>query len=165
MAITADQGLINNALTWFGIIDAPIRMLYEVSGMAIGMLHRYLPLMVLPLVGALSKIEPSLLAASSGLGAGNLRTFWRVILPLSLPGSVAGFQLVFASVLSDYVLPHLMGTTRFRLLAPLLYDEAIGNLAWATAAAIGTTMIVLVVAVMAVSSAALRSFAPWARAL
>lgn len=165
MAITADQGLINRALMGVGLVDQPIKLLYEVPGMAIGMLHRYLPLMVLPLVSALSKIDPSLLSASSSLGAGGPRTFVRVILPLSLPGSVAGFQLVFASVLSDYVLPHLMGTTRFRLLAPTLYDEAVANLAWATAAAIGTTMIVLVVALIAASNAALRGWAPWARTL
>ena len=165
MAITADHGLINNALIGLGLVDSPIKMLYEVAGMSIGMLHRYLPLMVLPLVNALDKIDTSLLAASAGLGAGGMRTFCRVILPLSLPGSVAGFQLVFASVLSDYVLPHLMGTTRFRLLAPVLYDEAVSNLAWATAAAIGTTMIAMVVALMFVSNLALRKLAPWARSL
>lgn len=165
MAITADHGLINNALIGLGVVDSPIRMLYEVSGMSIGMLHRYLPLMVLPLVNALGKIDPSVLTASASLGAGRLRSFGRIVLPLSLPGSVAGFQLVFASVLSDYVLPHLMGTTRFRLLAPTLYGEAVGNLAWATAAAIGTTMIVMVVALMLVSNLALRKLAPWARSL
>lgn len=165
MAITADGGLINSALTGSGLVDAPVKMLYEVSGMSIGMLHRYLPLMVLPLVGALGKIDPSLLSASSSLGAGGFRTFRRIILPLSLPGSVAGFQLVFASVLSDYVLPHLMGTTRFRLLAPALYDEAVGNLAWATAAAIGVTMIVMVVALITLSNLALRRIAPWANSL
>jgi ABC-type spermidine/putrescine transport system permease subunit I len=165
MAITADHGLINSFLTGLGIVDAPVKLLYEKAGMFIGMLHRYLPLMVLPLVNALDKIDPSLLTASSGLGAGNWRTFRRVVLPLSLPGSVAGFQLVFASVLSDYVLPHLMGTTRFRLLAPVLFDEAVSNLAWATAAAIGTTMVLMVVALMLVSNLAIRKLAPWARSV
>lgn len=164
MAITADQGLINKSLLALGLVDTPIKMLYEVTGMSMGMLHRYLPLMVLPLVNALTKIDPSLLSASASLGAGGMRTFRRVILPLSLPGAVAGFQLVFASVLSDYVLPHLMGTTRFRLLAPALYDEAVTNMAWATAAAIGTTMVAMVVALMLVSSLAIRKLAPWANA-
>lgn len=164
MAITADHGLINQSLLALGLVDAPVKMLYEVSGMSVGMLHRYLPLMVLPLVNALGKIDPSLMAASAGLGAGGLRTFARVILPLSLPGAVAGFQLVFASVLSDYVLPHLMGTTRFRLLAPALYDEAVSNLAWATAAAIGTTMVLMVLALMLAGNFALRRLAPWSRA-
>jgi ABC-type spermidine/putrescine transport system permease subunit I len=165
MAITADHGLINNFLLGVGLVDSPVKLLYEVAGMSIGMLHRYLPLMILPLVNALDKIEPSLLTASSGLGAGGMRTFWRVILPLSLPGSVAGFQLVFASVLSDYVLPHLMGTTRFRLLAPVLFDEAVSNLAWATAAAIGTTMVAMVVVLMLISNLALQRLAPWARSV
>lgn len=165
MAITADAGLVNSLLLGAGLLDAPLKMLYEVSGMAIGMLHRYLPLMILPLVNALTRIDPSLLAASAGLGAGGLRTLGRVVLPLSIPGAVAGFQLVFASVLSDYVLPHLMGTTRFRLLAPAIFDEAVSNLAWATAAAIGITMLAMVAALVALANAAMRRVAPWAATL
>ena len=121
--------------------------------------------MVLPLVNAISKIDPALLTASAGLGAGRFRTFALVVVPLSLPGMVVGFQLVFAGVLSDYVLPNLMGTTRFRMLAPAIYDEAIGNVSWASAAAMAVVMIIIVVAVLLITNVAFRRFAPWARTL
>lgn len=165
IVITADSGLINNLLVGIGIVDQPARILYAVGGMMIGLTHRYLPLMVLPLVNAMAKIDPALLTASAGLGAGRIRTFALVVIPLSIPGMVAGFQLVFAGVLSDYVLPNLMGTTRFRMLAPAIYDEAIGNVSWASAAAMAVVMIVIVVAVLLITNVLFRRFAPWARTL
>ena len=165
MVITGDSGLINAALLASGIVERPVRILYEVGGMVIGMTHRYLPLMVLPLVNAIGKIDRTLLAASTGLGASALRTQVRVVLPLTLPGVVAGFQLVFAGVLSDFVLPSLMGTTRFRMLAPAIYDEAIANVSWATAASMGVVMVLVVVIVLTGSNLALRRLAPWARTL
>ena len=165
IVITADSGLINNMLVGIGFIDQPLQILYAVGGMMIGLTHRYLPLMVLPLVNAISKIDPALLTASTGLGAGRFRTFALVVLPLSLPGMVVGFQLVFAGVLSDYVLPNLMGTTRFRMLAPAIYDEAIGNVSWASAASMAVIMIIIVVVVLLITNLAFRRFAPWAKTL
>lgn len=165
MVITADSGLINTALLSMGVIERPVRLLYEVAGMVIGLTHRYLPLMVLPLVNSMAKIDRALLAASVGLGAGAARTQLYVVLPLSIPGAVAGFQLVFAGVLSDFVLPNLMGTTRFRMLAPTIYDEAVANLSWATSAAMAIVMLLLVVAMLVCTNLALRRFAPWARTL
>jgi ABC-type spermidine/putrescine transport system permease subunit I len=132
--------------------------------MTIGMLHRYLPLMVLPIVGALQKIPRDLSTASATLGAGPGATFLCVTLPLSLPGVVIGAQLVFASVLSDYVLPFLMGTTRFRMLAPVLYDEAIANQALAAASAMAVSALLLVLLILAGSTLATRRLMPWARA-
>nr|WP_242534966.1 ABC transporter permease [Roseococcus suduntuyensis] len=165
IAITADGGLINAALLATGLSSRPLRILYEVEGMGVGMLHRYLPLMVLPLVNALQRVPWDLLRASSSLGAGPGEGILRIILPLSLPGAVIGFQLVFASVLSDYVLPTLMGTTRFRMLAPALYDEAVTNLATATAAAMAVCALLLVVLMLGLGNLAVRRLAPWARTL
>jgi putative spermidine/putrescine transport system permease protein len=164
IAITADGGVINQALLALGAVGKPLRILYEVEGMTLGMLHRYLPLMVLPVLGALQKIPRDLATASSTLGAGGVETFLRVTLPLSLPGVVIGFQLVFASVLSDYVLPFLMGTTRFRMLAPALYDEAVANQAMASASAMAVSALLLVLAILAGSALASRRLMPWARA-
>lgn len=165
MVITADSGLINVALIGAGMIDAPLRLLFEVSGMAIGMVHRYLPLMILPLVASLMKIDSSWIAASRNLGSGHLRTFTTVVLPLSLPGIVAGCQLVFAGAVSDYVLPMLMGTTRFRMLAPAIYDEAITNFSWPVAAAMSVLMIIAVGVLVVTSNFVMRRVAPWARTL
>lgn len=165
IVITGDSGLINTALTAAGLVDRPLRILYEVTGMVIGLTHRYLPLMVLPLVNAIEKIDRTLLTASTGLGASALRTQVRIVLPLSIPGAVAGVQLVFAGVLSDFVLPSLMGTTRFRMAAPAIYDEAIANVSWATAASMGVVMLLVVVLMLTGTNLALRRLAPWARTL
>lgn len=93
-------------------------------------------MMILPIAAALAKSDPVLVRASSDLGEGRWRTFMRVELPLSIPGMVAGAQLVFAAALSDFVLPVLLGSTRFRMLAPAIYAEAVGQLNWERASAI-----------------------------
>lgn len=165
IVITADSGLVNSTLLALRVVDEPLKILFNVGGVFIGMTHRYFPLMVLPIAAAIAKIDPALLAASSGLGAGAARTFFQVALPLSLPGVVAGAQLVFAAVLSDFVMPLLLGSTRFRLLAPAVYEEAIGNVSWASAAAMAMVMLAITALMLLGTAWAFRRLAPWARTL
>jgi len=165
IVITADSGLINSALLTLHVIDEPLKILFNVGAVFIGMSHRYFPLMVLPIAAAIAKIDPALLAASSGLGAGAARTFFQVALPLSLPGVAAGAQLVFAAVLSDFVMPLLLGSTRFRLVAPAIFEEAIGNVSWASAAAMAIVMLVITAVMLLMTAWAFRRAAPWARTL
>jgi ABC-type spermidine/putrescine transport system permease subunit I len=163
--ILADSGLINQLLLGAGIIRTPIRMLFEVEGLTLGMLHRYLPLMIIPLVAALQKVDISLLKASSNLGASRALTWWRVTVPMSLPGIVAGTQLVFAGVLSDYALPALMGSTQFQLTAPAIYYEAVTNTSWALAGAMATLVLAVVALLLVSMNLMLKRFAPWASTL
>ena len=163
MIITADSGLINNLLLATGLTDGPIHILFDVSGMVIGMVHRYLPLMILPLANSIAKIDTRILLASTSLGAGSLATFLRVVIPLSLPGIIAGLQLVIAVVLSDFVLPILLGTPRFRMLAPAIYDEAIANVRWANSATMAILMVAVVVLILLSMNLVLRRTAPWAK--
>ncbi len=163
MIITADSGLINNLLLATGVTDGPIHILFDVSGMVIGMVHRYLPLMILPLANSIAKIDTRILLASTSLGAGSLATFLRVVIPLSLPGIIAGLQLVIAVVLSDFVLPILLGTPRFRMLAPAIYDEAIANVRWANSATMAILMVAVVVLILLSMNLVLRRTAPWAK--
>jgi ABC-type spermidine/putrescine transport system permease subunit I len=165
IVITGDSGLINSALLAAGLITEPIQILFALPGMLIGLTHRYLPLMILPLFNSMAKIDPTLIKASAGLGASAARTQFRIVMPLAIPGAVAGFQLVFAGVLSDFVLPSLMGTTRFPMLAPAMYTEAVTNLSWATSAAMGLAMLVTVLAMLLTTNLTLRRLAPWARTL
>lgn len=163
IVIIADSGIINEALLRIGLIAAPIRMINEVEGMTIGLLHRYLPLMILPLAAALSKVDGSLLRASSNLGAGWWFTWRRVILPISIPGAVAGIQLVFASVLSDFVIPSMMGTPSFPMLAPSIFYEATTNARWALSGAMGTLILLSVALFLIGMNLVMRRFAPWAK--
>ncbi|MET0877016.1 MAG: ABC transporter permease [Tardiphaga sp.] len=162
MVIIADSGLLNQTLMKIGLSEQPIRMINEVSGMTLGMIHRYLPLMILPLMTSLQKVDDSILRASANLGGGQWFTWWRVVMPISLPGAVAGTQLVFAGVLSDYVIPTLMGSTKFQLLAPAIYYEATTNAAWALSGAMATIVIVAVAAFLIIANLILKRMAPWA---
>jgi len=162
MVITADSGMINQALLKLGLISQPVHIINEISGMTIGMVHRYLPLMILPVLTALQKVDDSVLRASANLGGNRWFTWWRVVMPISLPGAVAGVQLVFAGVLSDYVIPSLMGTTKFQLLAPAIYYEATTNAAWALSGAMATLVIGVVALFLVVANLILKRVAPWA---
>ena len=162
MVLIADSGMVNQALLKLGLIHHPVRMINEISGMIIGMIHRYLPLMILPLMTSLQKVDDSIMRASSNLGGGQWFTWWRVVMPISLPGAVAGTQLVFAGVLSDYVIPTLLGTTKFQLLAPAIYYEATTNAAWALSGAMATIVIVAVAVFLITANLILKRVAPWA---
>jgi ABC-type spermidine/putrescine transport system permease subunit I len=165
IVITGDAGLLNSILIALGATDQPLRILFEVQGMTIGMVHRYLPLMALPIVTSLMKIDGNLYRAGLALGASEWHNFWTVTVPLSLPGIVAGTQLVLAAVLSDFVLPVLLGTTKFRMLAPTIYEEAVGRFTWANASAMTMIMVTLMLVILFVISFSVRRFAPWSRAL
>ncbi len=162
MVFIADSGMLNQFLMRTGLVDHPVRMINEVSGMAVGLIHRYLPLMIIPLVTSLQKVDDSLLRASANLGGGQWFTWWRVVMPIWLPGAVAGTQLVFAGVLSDYVIPSLMGTTTFQLLAPAIYYEATTNASWALSGAMATIVLVAVASFLLIANFILKRVAPWA---
>lgn len=163
--LLADSGLLNNMMLKSGLIATPIRMLFEVDGMLVGMIHRYLPLAILPLFNAIRKIPDELYRASANLGAHPLRVIRDVTGPLSIPGVVISLQLVFAGALSDFVLPQLLGSSRFRMLAPAIYTEATTNTSLAMAATLAVIMLVFIVLTIAFVSLLLRRIAPWARTL
>ncbi|MBV8165415.1 MAG: ABC transporter permease subunit [Alphaproteobacteria bacterium] len=165
IVIIADSGMLNQMLLGLGLIREPVRLLYEFEGMTLGILHRYLPLMIVPLVTSLRKVDVTLLKASANLGATGWFTWRRIVLPVSLPGAVAGVQLVFAGVLSDYVIPSLMGSTKYQLVAPAIYYEAVTNGSWALAGAMATLVLGTVASFLAAANLLMRRFAPWAGSL
>ena len=163
MVILADSGLLNNLLLKIGVITQPLKLLFEMEGMLVGMSHRYLPLAVLPLYNSLRKIPPELYAASHNLGAKPARMIRDIVLPLSLPGAVIGFQLVFAAALSDFVMPQLLGTSRFRMLAPAIYEEATTRSSLALASALSVIMLAVVCTWILLSNLLLKIAMPWTR--
>lgn len=161
IVIIGDTGLLNQALIKAGLVTKPVRILFEFEGMVIGMLHRYFPLMALPIVASLQKIDPLLLRSSVNLGASKWRTWFCVVLPLTMPGAVAGAQLVFAGVLSDYVIPMLMGSTRFPVTAPTIFLEASTNASWAKAGAMGIVLLGAVLLMNVMAGTIVVRAAPW----
>jgi spermidine/putrescine transport system permease protein len=109
MFVIRDEGLINHALISLHIIDKPITMLYTNFAIMLGLLYSYLPFMILPLYASLEKLDFRLVEAAYDLYATRRRVLWRIVIPLSLPGIVAGCLLVFIPALGSYVTPLILG--------------------------------------------------------
>lgn len=127
MTLLSNQGIVNTALQGLGLTDKPIGLMYNELGTVIALVHIYVPFMVLTLTGVIGRIDPRLEEAARSLGAGKLRGFLEVTLPLSLPGIVGGSLLVFALSISAYVTPILMGGFEIITLPILIYQQISGS--------------------------------------
>jgi len=115
------NGVVNSALLGIGIIDEPLTfILYNVNSVVITLAHAYAPFAILPIFVALEKIDRSLLEAGRDLGESSIMTFWRVTLPLAMPGVVAAVLIVFIPTIGDYVTPQLVGGPEGRMVANLI---------------------------------------------
>ena len=145
IGILQDSGIINNALMAVGLISEPIPLLYTDLAMYLGIVYCYLPFMVLPLYATLVKLDVSLLEAASDLGARPWRAFLAVTLPLSVPGIVAGFMLVFIPAVGEFVIPELLGGPDAQLIGRVLWTEFFQNRDWPLASALAVALLVLLV--------------------
>jgi putrescine transport system permease protein len=139
------DGVINNVLQFTGIIDEPLAMMNTSFAVYIGIVYSYLPFMILPLYSNLEKHDLTLLEAAQDLGAGPVKSFLRITLPLSLPGVIAGSLLVFIPAVGEYVIPSLLGRTDQLMVAKLLSDEFFLNRDWPKASAVAIAMLLLLV--------------------
>jgi putrescine transport system permease protein len=139
------DGVINNVLEALGIISEPLAMMNTSFAVYIGIVYSYLPFMILPLYSNLEKHDNTLLEAAQDLGAGPIKSFLRVTLPLSFPGIVAGSLLVFIPAVGEYVIPSLLGRTDQLMVAKLLSDEFFLNRDWPKASAVAIAMLLLLV--------------------
>jgi putative spermidine/putrescine transport system permease protein len=147
IVILGREGLLNDVLRALRIVDQPVAMLFTETGVIAVLAQVQMPLMVLPLLGTLSRIDPNLGDASAALGAGAWRTFFRVTLPLSTPGLVAGCILVFSACATAFVTQTLIGGARLVYMPLHIYQQAVGANNWPFAAAISMvfTMAVMIV--------------------
>ena len=145
IGLLKNDGVINNVLMGIGVIDAPLAMMNTSFAVYIGIVYSYLPFMILPLYSNLEKHDNTLLEAAQDLGAGPIRAFMRVTLPLSLPGIVAGSLLVFIPAVGEYVIPSLLGSNDELMIARLLSDEFFLNRDWPKASAVAIAMLLLLV--------------------
>jgi putrescine transport system permease protein len=139
------DGVINNVLQGLGLIDAPLAMMNTSFAVYVGIVYSYLPFMILPLYSNLEKHDLTLLEAAQDLGAGPVKSFLRITLPLSFPGIVAGSLLVFIPAVGEYVIPSLLGRTDQLMVAKLLSDEFFMNRDWPKASAVAIAMLLLLV--------------------
>lgn len=144
-----NNGLINQLLLALGLIDAPLAMMNTPFSLQIGMVYVYLPFMVLPLYANLVKMDLRLLEAATDLGAKPWTVFWRVTVPLSRSGIVAGSMLVFIPCVGEYVIPAMLGGPNTLNIGRVLWDEFFSNNDWAMASSVAVVMVLLIIGPMA----------------
>ena len=148
ITILGKNGVINNLLTMFGVINEPMSLLYTDFSIIIGSVYLFLPTMIMTLVGVLENIDDDLIEAAATLGLSPLKGFFKIILPLSLPGMIVGSILVFTGTLTAYTTPQLLGGNKKMMLATLLYQRATTLGDWTSASVVALVMIVITFAVM-----------------
>jgi putrescine transport system permease protein len=143
IGLLKSNGVINNVLMALGIIHEPITMMQTDFAVYIGIVYSYLPFMILPLYTNLEKHDLTLLEAAADLGARPAKAFFRITLPLSLPGVIAGSLLVFIPAVGEYVIPSLLGRTDQLMIGRVLSDEFFSNSDWPVASAVAILMLLL----------------------
>ncbi|PYM14745.1 MAG: ABC transporter permease [Candidatus Rokuibacteriota bacterium] len=162
IVILGREGVINQTVLWLGLSPAPLRLLQTEHGLVIALTQIEMPLLLLPLLSVMSRMDPNLRDASSALGASKWRTLFRVTLPLSLPGLVAGCMLVFASSTTAFISQLVIGGNRLVYLPLLIWQQSLVVYNWPLASAAALTLLVSVgLGVAAIAAVGRRGHA-WA---
>lgn len=151
IALLAQNGLVNQALHALGVVESPVKLLFNFAGLLIAMTHIFLPFMVLVLIGAIQNIPRDVEDAARVLGASWGSTFCRVTLPLSAPGILSGSILVFVLSISALVTPRLLGGPTYQVMSTLIYDEFLQRLNWPAGSAQALLLTVMVLALVYLS--------------
>ncbi|WPC07210.1 ABC transporter permease subunit [Pseudomonas benzenivorans] len=145
MGILSSNGLLNSLLLSLGLIDTPLRILNTNVAVYIGIVYSYLPFMVLPLYANLVKHDQSLLEAAADLGSSNFNSFWKITVPLSKNGIIAGCMLVFIPVVGEFVIPELLGGPETLMIGKVLWQEFFNNRDWPVAASLAVVMLAILI--------------------
>jgi len=141
---------IDQLLAWAGLIPAPGKLMNTPFSLVLGMVYTYLPFMILPLYGNLAKMDLRLLEAAADLGATPWVAFWKVTVPLSKAGIIAGSMLVFIPCVGEFVIPELLGGPETMMIGRTMWDEFFSNNDWPMASAVAVVMILLIIVPLAV---------------
>jgi len=142
--VIRNEGVLNTALIWTGIIDQPLQIMFTDTAILLGMVYVYLPLMILPLYASMEKLDFRLIEAGYDLYAGRLQVLWRVIIPLVKPGIIAGSILVFIPSLGAYVIPRVLGGGKNMMLGNLIEMQFGAGRNWPLGSAMSITLMALV---------------------
>ncbi|WP_283184647.1 MULTISPECIES: ABC transporter permease subunit [unclassified Pseudomonas] len=145
MGILSNNGLLNGFLMTMGWIDEPLQILNTNLAVYIGVVYSYLPFMILPLYANLVKHDNSLLEAASDLGSSTFNSFWKITIPLSKNGIVAGCMLVFIPVVGEFVIPELLGGPETLMIGKVLWQEFFNNRDWPVASALAVVMLLILI--------------------
>src|SRR5881396_3756554 len=156
LLLLSDNGVINQALRAVGLISEPIRLIYNEAGVVIALVHILLPFMIFPILSVLLQFDHALREASNDLGANRVQTFLRVVFPMSLPGVVAGCQIVFTLAISAFVTPELLGGGKVQVLSRAIWFNVV-DVNWPLAAVEAIVLLALALAALFIFDLAARS--------
>ena len=145
MGILSNNGLLNGFLMSMGWISEPLQILNTNIAVYIGIVYSYLPFMILPLYANLVKHDTSLLEAASDLGSSTFNSFWKITVPLSKNGIIAGCMLVFIPVVGEFVIPELLGGPETLMIGKVLWQEFFNNRDWPVASALAVVMLAILI--------------------
>jgi spermidine/putrescine transport system permease protein len=143
VAILKTHGILNSFLMWLGIIQAPLQLLYTHTATLIGLIYTLLPLMILPLYASIEKLDFRLIDAARDLGAKKYQVFFRVLLPLTLPGILAGCILVLLPAMTLFYIPDLLGGAKTILIGNIIQNQFLGARDWPMGATVSIALTVL----------------------
>lgn len=156
IAILQNQGVVNVVLQKMGIIKQPIQLLYNDAGVIIVMTYIMLPYMIFSISSVMGQIDKNVIIASRSLGAGKTMTFFRIFLPLSLPGIMSGFFIVFLNTMGYYIVPALVGGQKSQMFSQTIQNELSGVLNWNFASAISIILVMVTMMIVLASKAATK---------
>jgi len=159
MVIIGKNGVLNKMLMGMGWIETPLDILYTPTSIIIGLVHLFLPLIIVTLVGVMENIEPDLLKAAESLGASRWAVFSKVVVPLCVPGLLIGSILVFVGSFTAYTTPALLGGKQ-RVISTFLYQNAITLNDWQLASMIATVMVAVTVFVITIFNGMAKKLNP-----
>ncbi|MEM9716773.1 MAG: ABC transporter permease subunit [Pseudomonadota bacterium] len=145
IGILATEGYLNQFLMSIRLISEPLQILNTNTAVYIGIVYTYLPFMVLPIYATLEKMDQSLLEAAEDLGCSKREAFWRITIPLSRPGVLAGSMLVFIPAVGEFVIPSLLGGSGTLMIGRVLWDEFQANRDWPVASAVAIILLLILV--------------------
>lgn len=150
IVLLQNEGIVNGALLYLGIIEHPLRLIFNRFGVYVAMTHVLLPFMILPLYGVMQGIKPAYMRAALSLGARPSVAFFRVYLPLTLPGVAAGCLLVFILALGYYITPALVGGAADQMISYFIAFYTTDTVNWGMASALGAVLLVSTLALYGV---------------
>ena len=158
IVILGTKGIVNNLLLAAGLIDAPVKLLYTNTAIAIGLIHLVIPFMVLPILSNLERIEGALAEAAATLGASPFLVWKEILLPLLVPGIAGGTNIVFALAMSAYVTPAVLGPSGPNFITTLIYQHFVTLFDWPTGSALAVVLFIMSMTVIALYSIFLARF-------
>ena len=144
VAMIKARGIVNGFLLWVGLIDQPLQLMYTDMATLIGLVYTLLPLMILPLYVSIDKLDKRLIDAARDLGANKTQIFFKVLLPLTLPGILSGSILVFLPAMTIFYIPDLLGGAKTVLLGNIIQNQFLAARDWPMGATISVALTLVI---------------------